>query len=408
MSRPVLTLNVYNGATFDAYAASVIESVVIERGKQTLLDRVKTSTMTVVVHDAVGYLDPSSPAAIGYGPDTFVFLRGVDSGAANRTLFAGRVQTYSVAYPNDELAVITMTCVGSFQKLSQVTFPTATMSVAPSQPVDVLLDAAVAYAIGGGASLGTWVLSSDGSGGTMTGVNATGDTLAACQQVADGADGDFLEEMWDDPAHPVFRFIARRRRFGAVQATFTESSPSPPTTYPYDEASWVSLASSDLIRNTVTVTANGLAAQTATSASSVTAHGTQQVALSTWHDDTAAAMVRAANEVVQAAEQPKVNVTSIRLEPDAQDNTNLWDLVLKLGIESSGCLRLFHRVKVIRVTPFATSTREMVATGFRHTIVGIAQGGWITDLFLVDAEASNGVLILDDATLGKLDTGKLG
>lgn len=405
MTAPVPVLHIYNGSTFDQYTG--LSLMVLERGMQTLLERPKTSTLTLVVEDQDGYWDPSAPAAIGYGPDTFLYVRIPDSTPTSRTHFAGRIQTYKVTYPGPGFARIEITATGMFSRLSGAAFPTSTISGVGVSDTDDLLDRIVSEAIGGGASLGTWVMSGDGAGGRATTVNATGDTLNGCHAVADAGDGWFVEEMWNDVSHPQYRFIDRNRSFQWPTFTFTEVAPSPPTSYPYDEDSWESEATNDRIRNTVTVTPNGLTAQTATDTTSVANHGIQEYSLGSWHPSEAEALVRAEDALVAFKEPSSVDVKTIRLEPDKEGNDYLWDLVARLGAESAGCLRLFDRISVERVTPFTTVTREMVVTGFRHTIQSVPDGGWIVDLFVADAEASKEALILDDNTAGILDTGRL-
>lgn len=412
MTRPTLKVEFYN-AGFTDYA-TLTRRITIRRGRQRLLERHQSASCTIEL-DApntgtpVGaYLDPASGSGL-YGPDTFVVVSCTSP--ATRRLFAGWVDEWQVAYPGDDFARVTVTASGPFKKLSQVAFPTDTFDNTSATDVDTLLDAFVAYAIGGGADLGTWVLSSDGSGGQAKEINATGDTLSVCQQLAvDQADGDFFEEFTNDQTHPIFRFVARSRRFHPSGFTFTDVSPSPTTSFPYNESALYSRTTDDFIRNSVTVTRNGGTAQTATDSTSIASHFIRELSRSTFHTGDAEASVLAQDLVAAFKEPPTAEWAQIQLEPDAEDDSDLWALVVDVGYESasSNGPRISDRVTVTRTTPFATSTRQCIVTGYQHDIAPIAEGGWVTTLFLADAEATKSALILDDATAGKLDTGRLG
>lgn len=378
MTRPTLKVEFYN-AGFTDYATSC-RRIIIDRGRERLLDRQRSASCIIDLDATVAYLDPTSGSAL-YGVGSFVVVSATGSGAARR-MFSGWVTDVRTSFPNDAYPRVTFACSGPFDRLIGASFPTATFSGTVETDVDELMDAIVAYAIGGGADLGTWVLSGDGPGGTAHEIDATGDTFAVLTTLAAQGQGDLIEEFWNDPDKQVYRFIGPDRREGDSRFTFTDVSPSPPTSFPYDESSWMSGASIELVRNSVTVTANGLAAQTHEDATSIAAYGTREYSLATWQVSTLDAVGLAWDLVNRYKTPPAVDVRSIRLEPDAENDDDLWDLVIDVGYESASGNgpRLQDPVTVVRTGPNGAVSAECVLVGYRHEIYPQADGAWQTTL----------------------------
>jgi len=393
MARPVPVVNVWNGSSFTEYTPA---SVNIGNGKQRILDRMVGTRCTFTLDVASTASDPSATIVA----DAFVFIEAENSAAVGITQFAGRVDSAQIAYPGPNQAVMTVTCSGAHAQFASAPSDTFTISTNVEDTLDTLV--AAAYGL---VADGTFVVYTDPWGGrtgdscTLTAADGTPASLA--QAVVDGVLGDLVDRLSNDRTHPVFQFVARRRRFQNPVIVFTDVDADIDTAngvFPYDTTSWSSRPTNDLVRNIATVTRQGGSAQTVedTVSSDITdGHGQRPYSLSSYHTSDAEALLCAGRVVWEYTEPPEVAIASITLEPETELNgadSDFWDFILNIGQESTSTdgLPLMRQVTVIRTGPFGTVERNCILTGYEHDIQPQARGGWRTTLFFADGHLLTG------------------
>lgn len=394
MAKPDITVKFWDGSALTDFAESCTR-IQIRRGKQRVLDRMTASSCVLEFIDTTGDLDPAT-GNNPFGPDTFVVIEATKTNAADPEIFVGRVDSWQVSYPGPDYAVVAVAASGQLKQLSQVE-----LSVTLSTNVEDALDEVVAFAFDAVAD-GTYVVYADyfgqRTGDEVALTSASGSSLSLAQALCETHGGDLVERYSDDRTHPIFQFIARRRRYQNPVITFTDvQADLDPENgiYPYNENSYVSAATDDLIRNRATVTRQGGAAQTAEDAASLDVqdgHGPREYSLSSYHTSDALALIEAGRIVWENANPPSVSVASIQLEPSAEDDDDLWDFVIDIGLEAINVdgFPLMRQATVVRTTPFGTIERNCILVGYQHDIYPQAEGAWTTTLFFADGHLYTG------------------
>lgn len=221
------------------------------------------------------------------------------------------------------------------------------------------------------------------------------DVLTEARQVAEAVGGALFV---DKSGRIVFRdaswlFTASRSR--NVQATFSDDPAklAAGTAFAYYDIKRSN--DTDLVRNRATVTATGGTAQTVQDETSQNAYFTRAYEISgapLASDDDALTL---ATGIVYVYGDKRDRFDEIIVKP-RRNPTGLFPVVL--GAEFGDLW------SVEKVTPFGTITQSCHVVGISHMVDWSTQE-WTSRFRLADAWVVDDVLIFDDATFGKLDTG---
>ena len=368
-----------------------VRSVSIRRGRQRLLEHFQAGTATIVLDNATGNFDPNnlsgqyvSAGASLVKPMVRVRVRATWSGTTY-SLFHGFADAWDCEYPEfGDDAITVLQVSDGFKVLARHEPGAASGSAGASED--------------SGARIGR-ILNSAGWPGddrdldtgnsTMQATTLNEGSLSEAQAVALSEGGHlFLNADGKVTFRNRHSRIEDTRSIN-VQATFDDDG----TDLPYSSATTAN--DDDLIKNLITATRTGGAAQTATDGTSVADFLTRTYNASGMWLETDAEVANWATWVLQLFKNFESRVESVELRP--QRNDNLWPVVL--GSEF-GDLMLVHR----RPTVGDAVSKYVFLEGVEHQM---SPKHWNSRF---NFSSASGIyaswMILDNTVSGKFDTGK--
>jgi hypothetical protein len=358
----------------------------IRRGRQHELDVVEAGSADVQLDNQDRALEPEY-AGSAYYPNVVPLRRArlsVTHNAATYRRFTGFVERWPPAWELPNYAEMPLTLVDGFEALTQATLPAASYPAeGAGARIGRVLDAV-------GWPAGDRSLDA-GQSQVQAKTIAAGDELDALTHIKEVADSELGIFFIDGQGRAVFHERHRRLKspFTTSQATFGDAD---------GELAYEALEPSfdkDGIRNDWRVTREGGTVQTAEDAASIARYmrrtGTRAPLFAT--DSEALDMARF---LVSRYKDPYLRFDAIGVEPLADDA--LWTQVLSR--------ELGDRITVRRRPPGggATVEKQVHIDGISEEIVPAI--AWRTTWQLTPADL-NQYLVLDHASLGRLDFNKL-
>lgn len=356
-----------------------VTAVSTRRGRTRVLDKFEPGSCTITIRDLNGDWNPQN-ASSPYYPNVQVrrpvrvtaSLNGV-----GYALFSGLVQSYKYDYEKSgKVATVTLEAADILSQFSQVNLTTIAGTSAgqlTGARIGNILDAL-------GGTLATTARQVDTGGTTLQADPATARTgMDAVQQVVDSEFGAFFVK-----ADGTIRFASRSSVLSESQITQAVFNADGSSIQFLD----VGFAFDDtLLTNDITVTPNGLAAQTASNTTSQTSFGKRSVSRTGFMSTTADALNQALF-IVGLRGTPGLRVESLTLDTFSGADQAVQALTLDL----------LDAITVNHVHTGTPMTFPCAVQGVDHDIT---PGSWRTRLRLT--EAFNG-FVLD---YSKLDSGVL-
>lgn len=228
-------------------------------------------------------------------------------------------------------------------------------------------------------------------GGVALGAqNFDGNVLTACQAIAENEIGEFWFNGKGWAENRLRGAVLTDARSTTSQGTFGPSGSLPfkSVTVAYDLVP---------VRNHITAQRAGGAVVTATNPASISANGKRSISRTDLLLTTDEAVADWAGFVLALQQDAELRIDSIEIDPQASPSA-LFPHVL--GRE------LGDRITVAFTPPGGSAiSREVLIRGISHAITPTS---WLTTWQLQAAAPYDAFLILDDATKGLLDTGRLG
>lgn len=367
------------GPTTTVDISSTVRQVAIRRGRTRSLDSFEPGTATIVVQDFDGTWNPQNSGSMFY-PFIQVRRQVKITAALNGVgyaLFTGLIQSFRYDYDkSNKVAYVTLECSDISSQLSQVNVTTITGAAAGDKTgtrIGQILDAISSTFSTSARQIDTGATLVQADPGT------TRTALDAIRTIVDTEVGAFFVK-----ADGTVRFVDRAGTVTGSQinpVVFADDG----TGIPYLD---IRMAFDDtLLSNAVTVTPNGLAAQTYNDSTSQTSFGKRSVSRTGLMTTTA----DAANQAAWVASQrstPKLRCDALVLDTYSGGTQAVQALALDF----------FSALTVRHLHTGTLTTFPVFVQGVEHDIT---PGSWRTTLRV--AEASTG-FVLD---VSQLDVGIL-
>ena len=345
-------------ATVTADVSDTVQAVNINRGRSANADQVQAGTCSVRIADTEGSWNPANTASIYYPnviPNRKLIVTATDTNTnIVYPLFAGYIVSYDYVQASlvGEVSYTTLNCVDGFRVLNM-----ANVSTVASAPAGQLSGArcnAILNQVGWPASMrdidtGQQTLLAD------PGTNRT--SLAALQTVEISEYGAFY---MDASGNAVLQDRAlTSSSIGSTPTVFADDG----TGIEYSSAKWI--LNDNLVYNDASITATGLATQTASDAASIATYFTHSYKQSDLLMDSTAAAKNYALAYVASRKDTTVRCDSITLK---DLNTPSYTA----GVAAALSLDYFDTITVKSTQPAATGTSTLNKTlqifGVSHAI----------------------------------------
>ena len=375
-------------ATVTADVSSTVQAVNINRGRSANSDQFQAGTCSVRIADVDGNFNPANTASIFYPniiPNRKIVITATDTNTnVVYPLFAGFIVSYDYVQADlvGEVSYTTLNCVDGFRILNMANVSTvsgATAGQLSGARVTKLLDA-----VGWPNSMrdidtGQTTLSVDPS--------TTRTALAAIQTVETSEYGAFYIDASGNAFFQDRQFTSSS--IGSTPVIFADDG----TGIEYASAKWI--LNDNLVYNDASITAAGLATQTATDSASVATYFTHSYKQSNLLMDTVTDAKNYALAYVASRKDTSIRVDSITLK-DLNIPTYTTGVAAALGLD------YFDTITVKSTQPAATGTSTLNKTlqifGVNHNIT---VQNWTTRFTCLEP-------IIDSFIIGNANYGILG
>ena len=284
---------------FDNVSADV-RSVSVDRGKSRELQQYQPGRADVVLDNSTRKYDPLNAAGTYYGkilPGRQVRIKMTHPTTSTEyTVFSGNASDWGVGYTSMKDSTVTLRCTDRMTDLSRADIIKTSPAGTSKAAADAILDA-------------SGIVSRDIStgSGTMQETDFTGTGLGAMQLLEASEQGVFYADKTNQVVFKGRHDIYTDAASNTSQATFGPAA-LPLTNVALD-------FDSDLVRNEISLTRAGGAAQTATDTTAITAYGKRGYKLSNLMTSTNAAVAALATVILSLYKDPVVRVRRITLQP---------------------------------------------------------------------------------------------
>ena len=347
-----------DAATVTADISDTVQAVNITRGRSANADQFQAGTCSVRVADTQGSWNPANTASVYYPnviPNRKIIITAQDTNSTLvYPLFAGYVVSYDYVQANlvGEVSYTTLNCVDAFRVLNMANI--TTVASAPAGQLSGARTNAILNQVGWPASM------RDVDTGQQTllvdpGTNRT--ALAALQTVEISEYGaSYISPSGD------FTFQDRNLTSSSIGSTPTVFADDG-TGIEYSSAKWV--LNDNLVYNDASITATGLATQTASDATSIATYFTHSYKQTDLLMDSTAAAKNYALAYVASRKDTSIRCDSITLK-------DLYTPGYSAGIAAALGLDYFDTITVKSTQPAATGTSTLNKTlqifGVSHSI----------------------------------------
>jgi len=377
-----------DAATVTADISDTVQAVNITRGRSANADQFQAGTCSVKVADTQGAWNPANTASVYYPnviPNRKLIITATDTNTnLVYPLFAGYIVSYDYVQANlvGEVSYTTLNCVDAFRVLNMANI--TTVSSAPAGQLSGARCTAILNQVGWPASM------RDIDTGQQTllvdpGTNRT--ALAALQTVEISEYGAFYI---DASGNAIFQDRAlTSSSIGSTPTVFADDG----TAIDYASAKWV--LNDNLVYNDASITATGLAAQTASDATSIDTYFTHSYKQTDLLMDSTTAAKNYALAYVASRKDTSIRCDSITLK---DLNTTSYTA----GVAAALSLDYFDTITVKSTQPAATGTSTLNKTlqifGVSHAIT---VSNWTTRFTCLEP-------IIDSFIIGNSNYGILG
>ena len=347
-----------DAATVTADISDTVQAVNITRGRSANADQFQAGTCSVRVADTQGSWNPANTASVYYPnviPNRKIIITAQDTNSTLvYPLFAGYVVSYDYVQANlvGEVSYTTLNCVDAFRVLNMANI--TTVASAPAGQLSGARTNAILNQVGWPASM------RDVDTGQQTllvdpGTNRT--ALAALQTVEISEYGaSYISASGD------FTFQDRNLTSSSIGSTpviFADDG----TGIEYSSAKWV--LNDNLVYNDASITATGLATQTASDATSIATYFTHSYKQTDLLMDSVGAAKNYALAYVASRKDTSIRCDSITLK-DLNTPSYTAGVAAALGLD------YFDTITVKSTQPAATGTSTLNKTlqifGVSHAI----------------------------------------
>lgn len=347
-----------DAATVTADISDTVQAVNIIRGRSANADQFQAGTCSVRVADTQGAWNPANTASVYYPnviPNRKLIITATDTNTnLVYPLFAGYIVSYDYVQANlvGEVSYTTLNCVDAFRVLNMANI--TTVASAPAGQLSGARCTAILNQVGWPASM------RDLDAGQQTlladpGTNRT--ALAALQTVEISEYGAFY---MDASGNAVFQDRAlTSSSIGSTPTVFADDG----TAIDYASAKWV--LNDNLVYNDASITATGLATQTASDATSIATYFTHSYKQTDLLMDSTTAAKNYALAYVASRKDTSIRCDSITLK-DLNTPSYTTGVAAALGLD------YFDTITVKSTQPAATGTSTLNKTlqifGVSHSI----------------------------------------
>jgi hypothetical protein len=381
-----------DAATVTADISDTVQAVNITRGRSANADQFQAGTCSVRVADTQGAWNPANTAS-PYSPNVIPNRKLIITATDTNTnivypLFAGYIVSYDYVQANlvGEVSYTTLNCVDAFRVLNMANI--TTVASAPAGQLSGARCTAILNQVGWPASM------RDIDTGSQTllidpGTNRT--ALAALQTVEISEYGAFY---MDAAGNATFQDRAlTSSSIGSTPTVFADDG----TGIEYSSAKWV--LNDNLVYNDASITATGLATQTASDATSIATFFTHSYKQTDLLMDSIGAAKNYALAYVASRKDTSIRCDSITLK---DLNTPSYTT----GVAAALSLDYFDTITVKSTQPAATGTSTLNKTlqifGVSHAIT---VQNWITRFTCLEPIIDS--FIIGNVNYGILDTNVL-
>ena len=347
-----------DAATVTADISDTVQAVNITRGRSANADQFQAGTCSVRIADTQGAWNPANTASVYYPnviPNRKIIITAQDTNSTLvYPLFAGYIVSYDYVQANlvGEVSYTTLNCVDAFRVLNMANI--TTVASAPAGQLSGARTNAILNQVGWPASM------RDVDTGQQTllvdpGTNRT--ALAALQTVEISEYGaSYISASGD------FTFQDRNLTSSSIGSTPTVFADDN-TGIEYSSAKWV--LNDNLVYNDASITATGLATQTASDATSIATYFTHSYKQTNLLMDSVGAAKNYALAYVASRKDTSIRCDSITLK-DLNTPSYTAGVAAALGLD------YFDTITVKSTQPAATGTSTLNKTlqifGVSHSI----------------------------------------
>ena len=377
-----------DSATVTADVSDTVQAVNINRGRNANADQFQAGTCSVRIADVDGNFNPANTASIFYPnviPNRKIIITASDTNSnISYPLFAGYIVSYDYVQASlvGEVSYTTLNCVDGFRVLNMANV--STVSGAPAGQLSGARTSALLDAVGWPNSMrdidaGQTTLQAD--------PGTTRQALAALQTVEISEYGAFY---MDASGNAVFQDRAlTSSSIGSTPTVFADDG----TGIDYGSAKWV--LDDSLVYNDASITATGLAAQTASDATSIATYFTHSYKKTDLLMDSTAAAKNYALAYVASRKDTSIRCDSVTLK-DLNTPGYTTGVAAALGLD------YFDTITVKSTQPAATGTSTLNKTlqifGVSHAIT---VSTWRTSFLTLEP-------IIDSFIFGNANYGQIG
>ena len=381
-----------DAATVTADVSSTVQAVNITRGRSANADQFQAGTCSVRIADTGGNWNPANTASIYYPnviPNRKIIITATDTNTnIVYPLFAGYVVSYDYVQANlvGEVSYTTLNCVDAFRLLNMGSV--TTVASAPAGQLSGARVSAILNQIGWPASM------RDIDTGQQTLLADPGTTRTALQALQTVEISEYGAFYIDAAGNATFQDRAlTSSSIGSTPVVFADDG----TGLEYSSAKWV--LNDALIYNDASITATGLATQTASDATSIATYFTHSYKQTDLLMDSTEAAKNYALAYVASRKDTSIRCDSITLK---DLNTPSYTA----GVAAALSLDYFDTITVKSTQPAATGTSTLNKTlqvfGVSHAIT---VSTWTTRLTTLEPIIDS--FIIGNVNYGILDTNVL-
>lgn len=377
-----------DAVTVTADISDTVQAVNITRGRSANADQFQAGTCTVRVADTEGAWNPANTASVYYPnviPNRKIIITAQDTNSTLvYPLFAGYIVSYDYVQANlvGEVSYTSLQCVDAFRVLNMANI--TTVASAPAGQLSGARTNAILNQVGWPASMRD-VDTGQQSLLVDPGTNRT--SLAALQTVEISEYGAFYI---DASGNAVFQDRAlTSSSIGSTPTVFADDG----TGIEYSSAKWV--LNDNLVYNDASITATGLATQTASDATSIATYFTHSYKQTDLLMDSTTAAKNYALAYVASRKDTSIRCDSITLK-DLNTPSYTTGVAAALGLD------YFDTITVKSTQPAATGTSTLNKTlqifGVSHAIT---VSNWTTRFTCLEP-------IIDSFIISNADYGQIG
>jgi hypothetical protein len=377
-----------DSATVTADISNTVQAVNITRGRSANADQFQAGTCSVRIADVDGNFNPANTSSLYYPniiPNRKLIITATDTNTNTvYPLFAGYIVSYDYVQASlvGEVSYTTLNCVDGFRVLNMANV--STVAGAPAGQLSGARVNALLNAVGWPASMRDV---DQGQQTLLIDPGTTRQSLAAIQTVGISEYGAFY---MDAAGNAVFQDRAlTSSSIGSTPTVFADDG----SATDYASAKWV--LNDNLIYNDASITATGLATQTASDAASIATYFTHSYKQTDLLMDSTAAAKNYALAYVASRKDTTIRCDSITLK-------DLNTPGYTAGVAAALGLDYFDTITVKSTQPAATGTSTLDKTlqifGVSHAIT---VSTWRTSFTTLEP-------VIESFILGNANYGQIG